>query len=201
MTWTDERVELLKKLWSEGLSASRIATELGEVSRNAVIGKVHRLGLSGRVRHPVGTARTRRVKSSTPNGSPTIRRRTNASTPEVVSAVSGRDPRSSPHCLENKGNTALAFAKNEGDTEPQMLSVKKPDIDPQVEYVEKVSIMSLTERTCRWPLGDPQHDDFGYCGHESMPGVPYCDHHRHIAYHNVSERRREREKESVSSET
>jgi GcrA cell cycle regulator len=48
MTWTDERVELLKKLWADGLSASRIAAELGGVSRNSVIGKVHRLGLSGR---------------------------------------------------------------------------------------------------------------------------------------------------------
>src|SRR6478736_2025482 len=48
ISWTDERVELLKKLWSDGLSASQIATELGNVTRNAVIGKVHRLGLSGR---------------------------------------------------------------------------------------------------------------------------------------------------------
>jgi GcrA cell cycle regulator len=48
MSWTDERVEKLKKLWSEGLSASQIARALGEVTRNAVIGKVHRLGLSGR---------------------------------------------------------------------------------------------------------------------------------------------------------
>lgn len=48
MGWTDERVELLKKLWAEGLSASQIAKQLGGVTRNAVIGKVHRLGLSGR---------------------------------------------------------------------------------------------------------------------------------------------------------
>src|SRR5512134_1496608 len=48
MAWTDERVELLKKLWAEGLSASQIASRLGGVTRNAVIGKVHRLGLSGR---------------------------------------------------------------------------------------------------------------------------------------------------------
>lgn len=50
MTWTDERVELLKKLWADGLSASQIAAELGGVTRNAVIGKVHRLGLSGRAK-------------------------------------------------------------------------------------------------------------------------------------------------------
>ena len=55
MMWTDERVELLKKLWAEGLSASQIAAELGGVTRNAVIGKVHRLGLSGRAKSPSST--------------------------------------------------------------------------------------------------------------------------------------------------
>ena len=59
MTWTDERVELLKKLWADGLSASQIAAELGGITRNAVIGKVHRLGLSGR-------ATTSRMKSHRP---------------------------------------------------------------------------------------------------------------------------------------
>ncbi len=52
MTWTDERVEQLKKLWEDGLSASQIAAELGSITRNAVIGKVHRLGLSGRAKSP-----------------------------------------------------------------------------------------------------------------------------------------------------
>ena len=72
MSWTDERVELLKKLWQDGLSASQIAAELGGVTRNAVIGKVHRLGISGRGQptssikrqrrtHPTGIRRTRSV--------------------------------------------------------------------------------------------------------------------------------------------
>jgi GcrA cell cycle regulator len=56
MTWTDERVELLKKLWADGLSASQIAAELGGITRNAVIGKVHRLGLSGRAKSPSTSA-------------------------------------------------------------------------------------------------------------------------------------------------
>jgi len=56
MTWTDERVELLKKLWADGLSASQIAAELGGVTRNAVIGKVHRLGLAGRAKAPSSAA-------------------------------------------------------------------------------------------------------------------------------------------------
>ena len=56
MGWTDERVELLKKLWADGLSASQIAAQLGGVTRNAVIGKVHRLGLSGRAKSPSSAA-------------------------------------------------------------------------------------------------------------------------------------------------
>src|SRR5688572_2152409 len=56
MTWTDERVELLKKLWADGLSASQIAGELGGITRNAVIGKVHRLGLSGRAKSASSSA-------------------------------------------------------------------------------------------------------------------------------------------------
>jgi GcrA cell cycle regulator len=63
MSWTDERVELLKKLWADGLSASQIAGELGGITRNAVIGKVHRLGLSGRAKSSSsGAARPRKVR-------------------------------------------------------------------------------------------------------------------------------------------
>ena len=66
MSWTDERVELLKKLWSDGLSASQIAAELGGITRNAVIGKVHRLGLSGRAKSASSAApRPRKARSST----------------------------------------------------------------------------------------------------------------------------------------
>jgi GcrA cell cycle regulator len=64
MSWTDERVEQLKKLWSDGLSASQIAAELGSITRNAVIGKVHRLGLSGRAKSTSSAApRARKPRS------------------------------------------------------------------------------------------------------------------------------------------
>ena len=93
MSWTDERVETLKKLWTDGLSASQIAAELGGVTRNAVIGKVHRLGLSGRAKSP----------SATP--------------------ARARKPRTHSHLLRVtrpslRGNTALAHAY-EIDVEPE----------------------------------------------------------------------------------
>jgi GcrA cell cycle regulator len=65
ITWTEERVELLKKLWADGLSASQIAAELGGITRNAVIGKVHRLGLSGRAKSPSSASpRPRKARQS-----------------------------------------------------------------------------------------------------------------------------------------
>ncbi len=96
MGWTDERVELLKKLWSEGLSASQIAAELGGITRNAVIGKVHRLGLSGRAKSP-STAATRPRK---PRSSGMIR----VSRPAI------------------RGNTALAY-EYEVEPEPELLEI------------------------------------------------------------------------------
>lgn len=75
MGWTDERVDLLKKLWQDGLSASQVARQLGGVTRNAVIGKVHRLGLSGRAepsrprQGPSRTARPRRAAGRSPGRS------------------------------------------------------------------------------------------------------------------------------------
>jgi GcrA cell cycle regulator len=97
MSWTDERVELLKKLWSEGLSASQIAGELGGITRNAVIGKVHRLGLSGRAKSPSSAApRPRKPRSA---------------------AHMVRVPRASI-----RGNTALAHAYElETEAEPELI--------------------------------------------------------------------------------
>lgn len=62
LIWSDDRVEQLKKLWEAGLSASQIAAELGNVTRNAVIGKVHRLGLSGRAKSPSAAPRQRKAR-------------------------------------------------------------------------------------------------------------------------------------------
>src|SRR4051794_6082171 len=123
MSWTDERVELLKKLWSDGLSASQIAGRLGGVTRNAVIGKVHRLGLSGR-------ATTSRMKSHRP--------RTRAQQPRRL-----MKPR-----FANIGNPALRQLYL-GDTEPYT----PPAEELVIPLNERKSIQTLTEACCRWPIG------------------------------------------------
>jgi GcrA cell cycle regulator len=164
ISWTDERVESLKKLWQEGLSASQIAGRLGGVTRNAVIGKVHRLGLSGR-------ATTSRMKSHRP-------RRPAAATQKRLATK----PR-----FAQTGNTALR-ALYQGDTvEPYVPAVEELVIPEK----ERKYITTLTENCCRWPIGDPQHDDFHFCGKGKVTGLPYCEFHARRAFQPPQARRRD----------
>ena len=162
-TWTDERVEMLKKLWSEGLSASQIAAEIGSVTRNAVIGKVHRLGLSGR-----GKAKSsshQRVKKP-------------SRTPSAPAAIGEQVPLSAG---------AIAPIPLAMEQEP----VATMD-DVVVPMSERVTIMDLRESMCRWPMGDPTKAEFRFCGARSVTGLPYCTHHSRIAYQPVPDRKRDR---------
>ena len=159
MSWTDERVELLKKLWQDGLSASQIAAELGSVTRNAVIGKVHRLGLSGRGQPTSTIKRQRRTTQAT-----TMRR-----TRQTVSIGS------------------LALQTNiEAIAELEF----RPRRDVVVPIAKRLTIEKLTEHTCKWPIGDPSHADFHFCGHDSLETGPYCEYHAGVAYQTPDPRRR-----------
>ena len=167
VTWTDERVELLKKLWSDGLSASQIAAEIGNVTRNAVIGKVHRLGLSGR------------GKAKTP-ARPSVRARPPAH--RALRAPSAPAPRS---------NVVLAPDPTQRHAEPGP-DLPVLDDDVVVPMSERVTIMDLRESMCRWPMGDPTKPEFRFCGARSVTGLPYCTHHARVAYQPVADRKRDR---------
>ena len=167
LPWTEERVERLKKLWNDGLSASQIAAELaGGVTRNAVIGKVHRLGLSGR-------ATTSRVTTSRP------RRQRQPSHP-------GRTP-----ALPTAGATAL---KPQAFTRPTPAPEPEPEPLRLVDMPEggRITILMLSDKTCRWPIGDPGTEEFCFCGHAPKSGMPYCDYHARVAYQPLQDRRRDR---------
>ncbi len=157
MSWTDERVELLRKLWQDGLSASQIAAELGGVTRNAVIGKVHRLGLSGRGQPTSSIKRQRRTHASGP-------RRTRTMT---------------------VGNLAL---KQDVDALPDAIPHLRRNV--VVPIPKRLSILQLSESTCKWPLGDPGQEDFHFCGHDSLESGPYCEYHAGVAYQAPEPRRR-----------
>ena len=167
MAWTDERVELLKKLWSEGLSASQIAGRLGGVTRNAVIGKVHRLGLSGRATSS---------RSSVPR-----QRRTHTHAP--------RQNRAPSITFGTRGNVALKPAFEE---EFQAAPAPAPVEELVIPLHERASILTLKESMCRWPIGDPTEEEFHFCGRKKTGSVPYCEHHARMAYQPVQARRREK---------
>ncbi|MGD9786281.1 MAG: GcrA family cell cycle regulator [Hyphomicrobiaceae bacterium] len=166
MAWTDERVELLKKLWSEGLSASQIASRLGSVTRNAVIGKVHRLGLSGR-------ATTSRMK-------------THRARPRNNNATPAKRPAAARSRFASVGNPALR-ALYHPDAEPFVAQEAELDIPLK----ERKTIQTLAECHCRWPIGDPQSADFHFCGKEKVAGLPYCQFHARRAYQPPQSKRRE----------
>ncbi|WP_019219155.1 GcrA family cell cycle regulator [Bartonella florencae] len=173
MGWTDERVELLKKFWSEGLSASQIAAQLGGVSRNAVIGKVHRLKLPGRGKTAQGGARAQKTSAASPS-STRMRR-----TPSTVL------PTNSTSC--SVGVTALKVELVAEDVKETSVP-EKPNV--VVPISRHLNLLQLSENTCRWPVGDPLSSDFHFCGADSGENSPYCTFHAKIAFQPISERRR-----------
>lgn len=192
MSWTDERVETLKRMWGEGQSASQIAKELGGVTRNAVIGKVHRLGLSNRVGGKDEDEETPVAAAVAP-------------APAAVRAEPA--PRAEPQAKPEPPRPAAAPASNvtplpirkaiipAGQPLPPQPSLNEisPEALASVREVEKrakrLTLMELTERTCKWPIGDPATDDFWFCGLPSLPGKPYCEAHVGVAFQPMSARR------------
>ena len=184
MSWTDERVETLKKMWAEGQSASQIAKELGGVTRNAVIGKVHRLGLSNRVGKEEEEAE---VVAPAPKPAPAA---------EPVAARPAPAPAPTPAPVSNV--TTLPIRKviiPAGQPLPPQPSANEisPEALATVREVEKharkITLMELTERTCKWPVGDPATEDFWFCGLPSVAGKPYCEAHVGVAFQPMSARR------------
>lgn len=183
MSWTDERVDLLKKMWGEGQSASQIAKELGGVTRNAVIGKVHRLGLSNRATSggkadakpkPVEKPKVEAKPKPVPKPQP----KTESATPPKPAASSMR--------------RAIIPAGQPLPPQPSANEIS-PEALAKVNEVEKgakrLTLMELTERTCKWPVGDPATEEFWFCGLNVKAGKPYCEAHVGVAFQPMSSRR------------
>ncbi len=197
MAWTDDRVETLKRMWGEGASASQIAKELGGVTRNAVIGKVHRLGLSNRNADETKPASQTPAKPApapkTAKPDPTP-----APKPEPVPAVEEDDddePRTMAAVPQGTNVTPLRKPLMAGQPLPPQPSANEisPEALAKVNAVEKtakkISLMELTERTCKWPIGDPATEKFWFCGLQTQAGKPYCEAHVSVAFQPMSSRR------------
>ena len=187
MSWTDERVELLKKMWGEGQSASQIAKELGGVTRNAVIGKVHRLGLSNRAgggssastakadAKPKTAPKAKAEPKPQPKTEPAVKP---VPAPETKAAVPARKqiiPAGQPLPPQPSAN----------EISPEALA----KVNEVEKKAKKISLMELTERTCKWPVGDPATDNFWFCGLPVQQGKPYCEAHVGVAFQPMSSRR------------
>ena len=150
MAWTEERVSLLTKWWAEGASASVIAAKLGDTTRNAVIGRVHRMKLPS---HTSPQQAGKQAKTNRRRAKARAKAKTNghAAPVRLVPAL----PRP-PHL-------------------PPTPFVPKPDLF--IPPAERKTLQMLENCDCRWPIGDPQSADFHFCGRPKVPGWPYCDFH------------------------
>jgi len=211
MSWTDERIDQLRQMWERGMTASQIAEELGGVSRNAVIGKAHRLGLQSRP-SPVKAAEAGRApaaaqtRKAAPPPAPSAKAETTAA-PEPRAAKP--QPKPAP-VAESRPAAPAAAAEPAADApppppQPRIVSVgpggflrqgpgemQQPippapprrlvPAKPSPEIADKTSLLDLNEKICKWPMGHPGEPDFHFCGEKVNPGFPYCVEHCGRAY-------------------
>jgi GcrA cell cycle regulator len=183
MTWTDQKVQMLKEMWGRGYSAKQIAGLIGGLTRNAVIGKAHRLGLSVEA----GARRAGAPASSTATGGMGSAIKTSSSRKRTMLR---------PLPVMPTPSTIKSFAKggmgNLGAT-GGMGEIVRPSARDSVFAIKRTEGVAMTkvgERHCRWPVGDPRSPDFRFCGCPAHEGLPYCTDHARVAYQNVSRRTR-----------
>lgn len=165
MTWTQERINLLVKLWIGGKSASLIAKELGDITRNAVIGKVHRLGISNRdTILKNGISKEKILKKD---------------------VISKKICRPVKNIIEHK---KITIRNPVLPARPSRLKASASHQIPLSENYIIASILDLNEKTCKWPIGHPDEVGFHFCGCTSVQSGPYCTYHMAVAYTQVSRR-------------
>jgi GcrA cell cycle regulator len=196
MSWTEERIERLKSMWAEGATASQIADELGGVSRNAVIGKAHRLGLEQRPspvkaveeKDKAQAAKPARAAAAKPAPSePEPAASGKAPQAAAASAVPGPDrPQPSAAEMQYRSIGPGGFIRQgPGDQQapiPPAPPRRLVPAKPSPEVADKTGLLDLNDRICKWPLGHPGEPDFHFCGEPANPGFPYCVAHCGVAY-------------------
>ena len=206
MAWTEERVKKLTLLWKSGNSASKIAIELGEgVSRNAVIGKIHRLGLSERgstsnVSGPKKTQNKIKDKNLSKNQDLKV-----SDLENILKESTQRKGKKRGRKPSIKTLTSKEIKSNSGSDTNENSSLEIGEIDNEIDKValanmieiekkaKKLTLLELTEKTCKWPIGDPATSEFWFCGHTSEQGKPYCETHITIAFQPIATRREKKQ--------
>lgn len=203
MSWTDERIETLRKMWDSGLTATQIAEELGGVSRNAVIGKAHRLGLASRP-SPVKANAAEPKPAPAPAAPPAPKPAPPAPAPRTAAPVAAPTPAPAPVIEDEDEDEVEAPApvvregpvmrsvgpggfirQNPGEQAPPIAPAPPRRLvpaKPSKEIEGKTTLLDLNDRICKWPLGHPGEPDFHFCGEKVNPGFPYCVDHCGHAY-------------------
>jgi GcrA cell cycle regulator len=194
MSWTDERIERLKKMWAQGATASQIADELGGVSRNAVIGKAHRLGLEQRP-SPVKPGEEKEAKKPAAAPAAAAPKAPKAEAPKPAPAApqaarpapqaGATPPRSGPEMQYRSIGPGGFVRQGPGDQQapiPPAPPRRLVPAKPSPEVADKTSLLDLNDRICKWPMGHPGEPDFHFCGEPANPGFPYCVAHCGVAY-------------------
>ena len=202
MAWTPDRVEILTSMWMEGKSASLIAKELGDVTRNAVIGKVHRLGLSNRnlsqknnvSKNKISTQEIK-IKGKKKDDLLNFEDKNKI---KVDSSKNKFTPKSNLN-FEIKNNQK--FEEKKKEFYEDIVNLDKDEFSSEVneEFLKnvksiekkskKLSLMELTEKHCKWPIGDPATEKFWFCGLSSEPGKPYCETHIELAFQPIASKK------------
>ena len=206
MSWTEERIERLKKMWQDGATASQIADELGGVSRNAVIGKAHRLGLEARPspvkpgeekERPAPAATAAPAAKPAPAERPAPRPAAAAPASPAPAQPAARSPQRPQSDLQYRSIGPGGFVRQgPGDQQapiPPAPPRRLVPAKPSPEVADKTSLLDLNDRICKWPMGHPGEPDFHFCGQASNPGFPYCVEHCGVAYQAQLPRRDRRQ--------
>ena len=198
MSWTDERIDRLKELWTKGMTASQIADELGGVSRNAVIGKAHRLGLQARPSPVKANEEAAPKAKSKPAPAPAQEAREEEAAPAPRPAAKAAPQAPAPAAAAPQPAPAEPaqprivsvgpggfLRQGPGDQQspiPPAPPRRLVPAKPSAEVADKTSLLDLNEKICKWPMGHPGEPDFHFCGKPSNPGFPYCVEHCGVAY-------------------
>ncbi len=199
MSWTEERIEKLTKMWEGGATASQIADELGGVSRNAVIGKAHRLGLKARPspvkpneKEAAAPAPKAPKAEAAPRPAPAPRPVPAAPrAPVAAAAPAAAAPAAQPAAPVSDAPRIVSVGpggflrQGPGDQQapiPPAPPRRLVPAKPSSEVADKTSLLDLNDRICRWPMGHPGEPDFHFCGEKVNPGFPYCVEHCGRAY-------------------
>jgi GcrA cell cycle regulator len=170
MSWTDERIDQLKSLWEQGMTASQIADALGGVSRNAVIGKAHRLGLQSRP-SPVRSSDASADEPAAPTPPP-------AAKADPVPPP----PRQAAVAPEPVPVTPSSLHEPVAPASPPAPPRRMVPAKPSAEIRDKTGLLDLNDKICKWPIGHPGEPDFHFCGQPVNQGFPYCLSHCAVAY-------------------